>query len=304
MELTNEQILKIIELAGLEETFEEGEVTSVDISKALIAIERKLNFFDTNINFNIDIANKNVLIVDDLELSIYQLSHLLKKIGVTPAVSRNKEEASAELKKKSFNYILVDLFLPDSSDGLWLIKEAEKIRKENKSDLKILVISGTDDKQLIDECYKLGADMYIAKSDKWHNDVLKYISTTTQDVYNADFKKHILSEDTVSYTLHRFNNQSIYDEFLADINSSLVAGQINVILNLENVIIFDADNAYIFAEIYKAVSNAKGNLAMINPSERIKYAISFAYLDGVIPTLTSEESAVNYFKTKAAKLKN
>jgi len=301
MELTNEQIQKIMELAGTDGTIEYDKVTSVDISRGLIAIERKLNFFDTSINFNIDISNKNVLIVDDLELSIYQLSHLLKKIGVSPAVARSKEEASAELKKKSFNYILVDLFLPDSSDGLWLIKEAEKVRKESNHDLKILVISGTDDKQLIDECYKLGADMYIAKSDKWHNDILKFISTTTQDADNADFKKHVIAKDTASYTVLRFNNQSIYDEFLADVNSSLVAGQTNIILNLENVLIFDADNAYIFAELYKAVSNYKGNIAMINPSDRIKYAISFAYLDGVIPTLPSEESAIKYFMNKAAK---
>ena len=34
----------------------------------------------------------NILIVDDLELSIFQFNQLLKKIGITPVVARNKDD--------------------------------------------------------------------------------------------------------------------------------------------------------------------------------------------------------------------
>ena len=77
-------------------------------------------------------AEFNILIVDDLELSIYQFNQLLKKVGIVPTVARNKIEALAELKKKKFDYIVVDLFLPDAEDGIELIDECIKPREAKK----------------------------------------------------------------------------------------------------------------------------------------------------------------------------
>lgn len=298
MEITREQLQKLMELANTEENADLDEVTSVDISRALVAIERKLNFFNTNINFDLNKNNKNVLIVDDLELSIYQLNQLLKKIGITPSVARNKDEALAEMMKKSFNYVLIDLFLPDSKDGFELISEAVKLRATHQQDFHILVMSGTDDKTLIDNCYKLGADGYIAKSEMWHTDILKYINTTSQRTENPDFSKYIINSDIASYIIKRFNSKKVFEELLADINSSILAGQYNILLNLEQVSLFDPDNAYVFAEIYKTCAGNKGVLAMVNPSERVKEALSFAYLDGIIPLFYSVESAVDYIEQK------
>lgn len=298
MEITKEQLQKIMELANPENDESIDDVTSVDISRALVSIERKLNFFNTNINFDLNQNNKNVLIVDDLELSIYQLNQLLKKIGITPSVARNKDEAIAEMMKKSFNYVLIDLFLPDSKDGFELISEAVKIRNNNKNDFHILVISGTDDKLLIDNCYKLGADGYIAKSEMWHTDILKYINTTSQRTDNPDFSKYVINSDIASYIIKRFNSKKVFEELLVDINSSILAGQQNILLNLEQVSLFDPDNAYILAEIYKTCAGNNGLLAMVNPSERIKEALSFAYLDGIIPLFYSVESAVDYISQK------
>lgn len=44
MELSKEQIHKIMELADKKNTVDVDKVTPLDISKALIEIERKLNF--------------------------------------------------------------------------------------------------------------------------------------------------------------------------------------------------------------------------------------------------------------------
>lgn len=298
MEITNEQLQKLMEMAGLDNETATEEWNSIDISRALVAIERKLNFFNTSINFDINQNNKNVLIVDDLELSIYQLNQLLKKIGITPSVARNKDEAMAEMMKKSFNYILIDLFLPDSKDGFDLISEAVKYRANNKQNFHILVMSGTDDKLLIDNCYKLGADGYIAKSEMWHTDILKYINTTSQRSENPDFSKYVINSNIASYSIKKFNSQKIFDDLLADINSSILEGQQNIILNLEQINLFDPDNAYVFAEMYKACAGNSGVLTMINPSERIKEALSFAYLDGIIPVFYSVENAVDYIEQR------
>ncbi len=61
MELTQEQIHKILELADKTTDIDVEKVTTTDISRALVEIERKLNFFDVDVNFNSE--NKNVLIV-------------------------------------------------------------------------------------------------------------------------------------------------------------------------------------------------------------------------------------------------
>lgn len=298
MEITQEQLLKLMELADSEAEYEVDELSSVDITKALVAIERKLNFFNTSINFDNENSNKNVLIVDDLELSIYQLNQLLKRIGITPSVARNKDEAIAELRKKTFNYVLIDLFLPDSKDGFELIEEAVNIRNTNNLNYHILIMSGTDDKSLIDNCYKLGADAYVAKGESWHNDVMKYISSTSQRNDSQDFSKYLINSNIASYIVKRFNSKKIFDELYADINASIMAGQENVILNMEQISLFDPDNAYFFAEIYKVCAGHKGVFAIVNPSERIKEALSFAYLDGIIPLFYSVEGAVDYIAQK------
>ncbi len=299
MDISNEQLSKLLELAGRSSIENISLVTSRDITKALIEIERKLNFFDTNINFNPNTNTKNALIVDDLELSIYQLNQLLKKIGITPSVARNKDEALAEIMKKSFDYVFIDLFLPDSQDGINLIKEAVKLRDSHKKNFRILVMSGTDDKSLIDTCYKIGIDGYIPKNEMWHTDILKYINTTAHRE-NLDFSKYTINSDIVSFAVKRFNSKKIFDELLTEIHSSTLEGQKNIILNLDNISVFDADNAYVFAEIFKVCAAAKGVFAIVKPSEKIKEALSFAYLDGIIPSFSSVETAVDHITHNTA----
>ena len=123
MNLTKEQTEKIIELAGVDLEYES--LTPNDITKALIRIEEKLSCLVDACD--ITASNAKVLIVDDLELSTYQLSTLLKKIKVCPVVVHSKLEALSEIKKQKFDFIFVDLFLPDEEDGLAVMKFANSL---------------------------------------------------------------------------------------------------------------------------------------------------------------------------------
>ncbi len=294
MELSKEQIQKILELSDKSAEIDADKATPTDISRALIEIERRLNFFDVDVNFKAD--NKNILIVDDLELSLYQLNQLMKKIGVRTFVARNKEEAQAELLKRHFDYVLIDLFLPDSEDGFSLIREAVEMKNLGRQNCKIVVISGSDDKDLIDKTYKLGVDGYVTKTENWHNDILKYINTPSEKKDNAMFHKENIENDIVFYSLKKFNDKKIFDTLTADINSSVLGGSPHVVMNLEKVMVFDPDNTYIFAEIYKTCQNAGGSFLLINPSEKIKEALSSAYLEGVIPVFANTEFAKQYIE--------
>ncbi len=292
MELSNEQIHKIMELANKTNDFDDNKITALDISKALVEIERRLNFFDVDVNFKAE--NKNILIVDDLELSLFQLNQLMKKVGIRTFVARNKEEAKAEIIRHQFNYLLIDLFLPDCEDGFSLIQDAISIKEAGKQNYKIIVISGADNKTLIDKCYKLGVDGYVTKNEGWHTDILKYINTNNDHNENNVFKKTSVNPTMVSYSLRKFNDNKIFDALVADVNSSVLAGSPNIALNLEKVMVFDQDNTFIFAEIYKTCQNAGGSFLLINPSEKIKEALACAYLEGVIPVFTSLEDAIDY----------
>ena len=145
--ITQEQFDDLLKLSEIEVAADTQENPQELVSRALIAIERKLNFFSFPMSlFTAEVTS--VLIVDDTELSIFQLSTMLKKIGMNVYVARSKDEAYAEFKKKSFDYLVLDLYLPDYQDGFDLIKEANRIRNEENREFKVVAISGTDNPPL------------------------------------------------------------------------------------------------------------------------------------------------------------
>lgn len=291
MNITDEQIYKILELASMENKISVNEVTPVDITEALIEIERKIYSFSSDLKIN-SLEDKKILIADDLELSIYQLGTVLKRIGITPHVARYKDEAIAEMQKVQFDCVIIDLFMPDSADGIELIKAAVKRRSETSVYTKIVVISGTDDTSLIDCCYELGVDFYIQKDKEWHSKLLKYLSTSFQTDKNVAFTRYVINNNIVSYILKRFNEQRVFDALIKNINSSLYTGLKNVLFDMREITTFDVDNAYIFADIFKLCAENGGKFVIVNPSTNVKEALSFAYLEDIIPYAVSIEEAV------------
>ncbi len=299
MEITEEQLQKLFELASIDSTkFQNNQAQAKDITEALIRIEQKIYSFTADVKDS-NLENKKVLIADDLELSIYQLSTILKKIGLTPRVARNKEEAMSELSKAHFDCVILDLFIPDSSDGLELIEMAFKRKSESSLNTKIVVISGTDDESLINKCYEKGVDFYIQKDKNWHSKLLKYLSTSFQSDSNVAYTKYVIDNYVVSYLIKNFNNPKIFDSLIKSINSSIFMGIKNVIFDLREISTFDSDNAYIFADIYKICAENNGKFVLVNPSMPVKEALSFAYLEDVIIYASSIEDAIAKLKEKA-----
>ena len=292
MNITQEQLNKLFELASMQDKLKKDVVNESDISEALIEIERKLYSFTNEVKVD-SLEDKKILIADDLELSIYQLSTVLKRIGVTPSVARHKEEALSELQKIQFDCVIVDLFMPDSADGFDLIQAAVKRRNETGVYSKIVVISSTDDSSLVDHCYELGVDFYIQKDKDWHSKLLKYLSSSFQSEKNAAFTRYVINNNIASYFIKRFNEAKIYDSLIKNINSSMYTGLKNVLFDMREVSAFDAENTYIFAEIYKICAENGGKFVLVNPSLNVREALSFAYLEDVIPYANTVEEAVN-----------
>ncbi len=288
MEINNEQLKKLFDLSGANVDVDSAQQD--DITKALILIERKLNSFAVD-TMTVP-AEFNILIVDDLELSIYQFNQLLKKVGIVPTVARNKIEALAELKKKKFDYIVVDLFLPDAEDGIELIDECIKLREAKKTN-KIIVMSGTDDKNLIEKCYKLGIDEFVPKSSNWHDQVLKFITSSLTSKQHEDFFKYSINDNICCYTINKFNSPKHIDALLKDVTTSLYTGYVNIIFNMENVKIFDDEYTSTFTTLYKMCNEKGGKFMLVKISDSVKTALADAFLDTLIPTYTTVDMAVS-----------
>ncbi len=65
--------------------------------------------------------------------------------------------------------------MPNPEDGLYLIDTLTDSDKTTANDTKVVVISGSDDKNLIKECFLKGANEFISKSPDWHKKVLQHI---------------------------------------------------------------------------------------------------------------------------------
>lgn len=297
MNLTDEQLNKIFELASMEHKLSAENITSRDVTEALIEIERKIYSFSAGVKIN-SFEDKKILIADDLELSIYQLTTILKKIGIMPCVARYKEEAVSELQKVNYDCVIIDLFIPDSSDGIELIKEAMLRKKESGKDTKIVVISGTDDTDLIEKCYELGIDFFIPKDKDWHSKLLKYLGSSFQSDKSVSFSRYVINNNIVSFIVKKFNDEKVFNVLLKNVNTSVLTGVKNVLFDLHEITTFDTENAYIFADIYKICAENGGKFVLLNPSNDVKEALSFAYLDGIIPIVATVEEAVNLINEK------
>ena len=73
-------------------------------------------------------AKKKVLIVDDEEDIRTLIKNLLENEGYDVSAARNGKECLAELRKKKFDLILIDFFMPRMSGR----ELAEKIRNDPK----------------------------------------------------------------------------------------------------------------------------------------------------------------------------
>ena len=237
IKITQEQFDNLLKLSNIEIAADTQEDTHDLISRALIGIERRLNYFNSPLSF-FTAEVTNVLIVDDTELSIFQLSVMLEKIGMNVYVARNKEEAYAEFKKKNFDFLVLDIFMPDYQDGFDLIVEANRMKNEDGKNFKIVAISGTDNPHIIQEAYKLQIDEFIPKAPQWHEQVLKFISNSSNKTTNEEFTRLHINDNICSLTLYKVNNEKYVDKIVKEVNANVLTGKRNVIFNMEHIKIF------------------------------------------------------------------
>ena len=290
-----EQFDDLLKLSGIEIAEDTEENPQQLVSRALINIERKLNFYSYPLSFfTADVTS--VLIVDDTEMSIYQLTTMLEKIGMNVYVARTKEEAFAEFKKKQFDFLVMDLYMPDYKDGFDLIQEANRIKNEENKDFKIIAISGTDNQEIIQEAFKLQIDEFVPKEPLWHEKILKFISNVSNKITNEEYSIYYVNDNICTLTLYKVNNEKYVDKIIKEVNANVLSGKSNIIFNLEHIKIFSDKYANLFSEVFKATSLKNGIFAIVKPCEEIYKALEFVFLDDSIQTFNTMEEAIEYIE--------
>ena len=120
------------------------------------------------------LAKGRVLIIDDLGVVTYQLSVLFKHAGYLPVTSKEIYEAVDKFKRNSYDYVIMDLFIPTEREGFILLEELKKIASSRNDSTVIGVMSASSRKEHKQICQH-GAAFYVEKVDDWQRELFKLI---------------------------------------------------------------------------------------------------------------------------------
>ena len=118
---------------------------------------------------------KKVLITDDEVEIVEFLSSFLRRKKVRVAVATDGNKALELFEEYGPDLMLLDIGIP-VFDGLKVLKHVKKRRPE----VKVIMVTGKDDKDSVAQADKLGADGYITKPlelSELYSVVSKYLTT-------------------------------------------------------------------------------------------------------------------------------
>jgi DNA-binding NtrC family response regulator len=99
-----------------------------------------------------------ILVVDDEQVVLNSCKRVLKAEGFEVCLVPSAEEALEAMKRDVFGLLLIDVKMPER-DGMYLIEEVKK----RWPAIPLIVMSGYDTQETIEEAARVGAVVFIAK---------------------------------------------------------------------------------------------------------------------------------------------
>lgn len=163
-------------------------VELVDLKKQLINIvdtmkELNGNAKRTNMNRALNPAAAEdeepqgpaILIVDDLGVITYQLKVLLSQFEYDVDCSQEIYDAVNKYKKRKYEYVVMDLFIPTEREGFILLTELKKMAAAFGVKTIVGVITASPRKEIEQQCKARGADFFLEKNSDWQNSLFGII---------------------------------------------------------------------------------------------------------------------------------
>lgn len=110
-----------------------------------------------------------ILVVDDLGVITYQLKVLLSKFEYDIDCSQEIYDAVNKYKKRKYEYVVMDLFIPTEREGFILLTELKKMAAANGVKTVVGVITASPRKEIEQQCRARGADFFLEKNSDWQS---------------------------------------------------------------------------------------------------------------------------------------
>lgn len=104
----------------------------------------------------------SVLLAEDSSAQAYIYRTILEDAGLAVTVVTNTETAIEILAHNDYDLMIVDIVLSGQKSGFALIEHAKQGDSQFK-DLPVIVISGSDDPDRVQEAFRVGADDFLKK---------------------------------------------------------------------------------------------------------------------------------------------
>lgn len=114
-----------------------------------------------------------ILVVDDLGVITYQLKVLLSQFDYDIDCSQEIYDAVNKFKKRRYQYVVMDLFIPTEREGFILLTELKKMALSYGINTIVGVITASPRKEIEQQCRSRGADFFLEKNNDWQNSLYK-----------------------------------------------------------------------------------------------------------------------------------
>ncbi len=118
-----------------------------------------------------------ILVVDDLGVITYQLKVLLSRLEMDVDCSQEIYDAVNKFKKRKYQYVVMDLFIPTEREGFILLTELRKLALSYDIKTTIGVITASPRKEIEQQCKARGADFFLEKNNDWQATLLNKMSS-------------------------------------------------------------------------------------------------------------------------------
>ena len=121
-------------------------------------------------------AGPAILVVDDLGVITYQLKVLLSQFDLDIDCSQEIYDAVNKFKKRKYEYVVMDLFIPTEREGFILLTELKKLAAMNGVKTTIGVITASPRKETETQCKNRGADFFLEKNNDWQSQLFNIMN--------------------------------------------------------------------------------------------------------------------------------